>query len=90
MSGALEWNITSSALDNYEAILAFTYTDSGGGGRVATNLSQMIYCRYVRRSLRAMAPDERDEIFKWIKITMETPHALGDVRQGLPEHPYLC
>ena len=61
MSGALEWNIASSALGNYEAILAFTYTDSGGGGRVAANLSQTTYCRYVRRSLRAMVPDERDD-----------------------------
>ena len=82
MSGALEWNITSSALGNYEAILAFTYTDSGGGGRVAAHLSQTIHCRYVRRSLRAMVPDERDEFFKWIKIMMETPHALGEAMYG--------
>ena len=68
MSGALEWNITSSALGNYEAILAFTYTDSGSGGRIAANLSQTIYCRYVRHSLRAMVLDERDEFFKSIKL----------------------
>ena len=82
MSGALEWNITSSALGNYEAILAFAYTDSGGGGRVAANLSQAIYCRYLRRSLRAMVPDERDDFFKWIKTMMETPHALGEAMYG--------
>ena len=82
MSGALEWNITSSALGNYEAILAFTYTDSSGGGHVAANLSQTIYCRYVRCSLRAMVPDERDEFFKSIEIMMETPHALGEAMYG--------
>lgn len=86
LSGALAWNITFASLGNYEAILRFTYKDTSAvstGVAVTTTVSQTLFCRYVRRSLRGMATDERDAFFDAIKYMMDVGREEGQQRYGL-------